>query len=407
MKRMYCDCFSGISGDMFLGALLDAGLPLDYLQTKLKTLNLDEKFQLSIQKVMKGAIQASLLKIDLEPENHDLHHHEHPHDHHHDHHAHRNLAIILDLIQTSSLESEIKNTSSLIFTKLAEAEAKVHGTTINEVHFHEVGAFDSILDIVGAAIGLHYFGIEEVYSSPVPWFSGKTMSQHGVIPLPAPATLELMQIANMPIVPSSATAEMVTPTGAAILAALATFEQPEMKISAVGIGAGSRDLEWPNILRIVIGESSDHEDSQHVLLETNIDDMTAEQFGYVMSSLFDQGALDVSFTPIYMKKNRPATQLNVIARTTDEKKMAEIILAETSTFGVRVLPVKRYEADRKMETVTTEFGNIAIKLKILNGQTIQFSPEYEDVARLAKSHQVDFQKVYFAAQEVYAKKSNR
>ena len=407
MKRMYCDCFSGISGDMFLGALLDAGLPLDYLQTKLKTLNLDEKFQLSIQKVMKGAIQASLLKIDLEPENHDLHHHEHPHDHHHDHHAHRNLAIILDLIQTSSLESEIKNTSSLIFTKLAEAEAKVHGTTINEVHFHEVGAFDSILDIVGAAIGLHYFGIEEVYSSPVPWFSGKTMSQHGVIPLPAPATLELMQIANMPIVPSSATAEMVTPTGAAILAALATFEQPEMKISAVGIGAGSRDLEWPNILRIMIGESSDQEDSQHVLLETNIDDMTAEQFGYVMSSLFDQGALDVSFTPIYMKKNRPATQLNVIARTTDEKKMAEIILAETSTFGVRVLPVKRYEADRKMETVTTEFGDIAIKLKILNGQTIQFSPEYEDVARLAKSHQVDFQKVYFAAQEVYAKKSNR
>jgi len=404
MKRMYCDCFSGISGDMFLGALLDAGLPLDYLQTKLKTLNLDEKFQLSIQKVMKGAIQASLLKIDLEPENHDLHHHEHPHDHHHDHQVHRNLAIILDLIQTSSLESEIKNTSSLIFTKLAEAEAKVHGTTINEVHFHEVGAFDSILDIVGAAIGLHYFGIEEVYSSPIPWFSGKTMSQHGVIPLPAPATLELMQIANMPIVSSSATAEMVTPTGAAILAALATFEQPEIKIGAVGIGAGSRDLEWPNILRIVIGES---EDSQHVLLETNIDDMTAEQFGYVMSSLFDQGALDVSFTPIYMKKNRPATQLNVIARTTDEKKMAEIILAETSTFGVRVLPVKRYEADRKMETVTTEFGDIAIKLKILNGQTIQFSPEYEDVARLAKSHQVDFQKVYFAAQEVYAKKSNR
>jgi pyridinium-3,5-bisthiocarboxylic acid mononucleotide nickel chelatase len=277
---LYCDCFSGISGDMFLGALLDAGLPIEVLSEQLKMLKLHEFQGVSAEKVHKGALAATLLNLDIhehhehpaEDENaehehagHSHHDEEHAHHHHdedhphQDEHAHahqhetRHLSDITALIQNSGLPDAVQHTSLGIFQKLAEAEAKVHGSTLEEVHFHEVGAVDSILDIVGAAIGLHYFEIHAVYASTLPLGSGRVKTQHGLLPLPAPATLELLRMAQAPVTASPATVELITPTGAAILASLASFKQPDMKLQRVGVGAGRRDLEWPNILRVFLG----------------------------------------------------------------------------------------------------------------------------------------------------------
>ena len=265
MSILYCDCFSGVSGDMFLGALLDAGLPIEYLSNQLRLLDLHDFYGVTIEKVHKGALIATLIKLDI---------HGHIDDHHdEDHHSHhRHLSDIRNLIEASGLSERVKQTSLQIFQKLAEAEAKVHGSTIDDVHFHEVGAVDSILDIVGAAIGLEFFEVEAIYASPLPLGTGQVFTQHGVLPLPAPATMELIRLAQAPVIASSATVELVTPTGAAILAALAQFHQPDMNITHIGIGAGKRDLDWPNILRVMIGNPI-KESGTHLEIETNIDDM--------------------------------------------------------------------------------------------------------------------------------------
>ncbi len=256
MTIFYCDCFSGISGDMFLGALLDAGLPVDVLSDGLRRLNLPEFEGVAAQTVHKGALRATQLVFDLHEHDHHQadHDHEHGDQHHHHHHAQRGLHEITHLIEDSGLPSPVQQTSLKIFGKLAEAEAAVHGCPVEEVHFHEVGATDSILDIVGAAIGLHYFAIQAVYSSPLPMSQGHVHTEHGLLPLPAPATLELMRMARATTVASPATVELVTPTGAAILAALGQFVQPDMKIERVGVGAGQRDLPWPNVMRVMVGE---------------------------------------------------------------------------------------------------------------------------------------------------------
>jgi len=246
MNSLYCDCFSGISGDMFLAALVDAGLPLLYLSEQLAYLNLSGFKRVSIARVPKGALQATQLKFEIDDghaTNHEGSHHNH----------HRHLADIVELIEASGLPEPVQQTSLAIFRKLGEAEAAVHGCSLDEVHFHEVGAADSILDIVGAAVGLHYFGIQHVYASALPLGSGQVLTQHGWLPLPAPATARLLQAARAPILPSSATVELVTPTGAAILSTLARFEQPCMRFQALGLGAGDHDLPWPNILRLLIG----------------------------------------------------------------------------------------------------------------------------------------------------------
>jgi uncharacterized protein (TIGR00299 family) protein len=305
---------------------------------------------------------------------------------------------IADLIESSSLSPTVKANSLAIFWRLAQAEGKVHGQPPEKVHFHEVGAVDSILDIVGAAIGLEALGIERLYSSPLPLGSGQVKTQHGLLPLPAPATLELMRAAQIPVVPSPAQKELVTPTGAAILATLATFEQPVMRITAVGTGAGRRELPWPNILRLIVGEvSGGGAHGELVLIETNIDDMAAHGFGQVMARLFAGGALDVYFTPIYMKKNRPATMLSVIASRLHEPALARILLEETTTFGMRVQPIARYEAEREMRKVPTPFGEIDVKLKILEGKVVQAIPEYETCLRLAEQAGAPFLTVYQAA----------
>lgn len=397
MKILYCDCFSGISGDMFLGALMDAGLPVEYLAEQLHLLDLHEFNGVSSKKVNKGAIQATLIDFDIlehshgHDEGHGLHHDDHYHDGGHEHHegcdhhqhASRNFKEIRDLIERSGLTDAVKQMSIKVFQQLANAEAKVHGTTADEVHFHEVGAVDSILDIVGAAVGLMYFDIQKVYSSALPLGTGTVLTQHGLLPLPAPATMELMRVSNIPVVPSSATQELVTPTGAALLATLASFRQPDMLIERVGTGAGKRDLEWPNIFRVLIGDT-ENDSASHIEIETNIDDMNPQLYGYVMAKLFNAGALDVYFTPIYMKKNRPATKLSVIARQEDEAVMSDILLQETSTLGVRVSAVRRNEAKREMRTIETAFGPVSVKLKIINGRVLQAAPEYEICAKLAE-----------------------
>jgi uncharacterized protein (TIGR00299 family) protein len=397
MSILYCDCFSGISGDMFLGALVDAGLPAEYLSSELHRLGLLEYVDVSVRKVRKGALQASLLEFELrdapagpatelaaetrrhrpaagKPKGRAQHAQTHE----------RTLDDITQLIQQSRLPEAVQQTSQRIFQKLAEAEAAVHGCPVAEVHFHEVGAVDSILDIVGAAVGLYYLDVTAVYASALPLGSGTVRTRHGLLPLPAPATLELLRAVQAPLVPTTATQELVTPTGAAILCTLATFAQPAMTLQRVGIGAGQRDLEWPNVLRVLIGEPGANGDT-HVEIETNIDDMNPQLFGAVMGKLFAGGALDVFFTPIYMKKNRPATRVSVIGRLADEERLSQILLRETTTLGVRVKTLRRHEAGREVRRVMTRWGEAMVKVKLLDAIAVQASPEYESCVQLAEA----------------------
>lgn len=381
MRYAYCDCFSGISGDMFLGALVDAGLPLETLRDQLACLNLPEPLEVKVEDVRKGAMRACSVDI-IAPESH----------------HHRHLSDIRELIEASTLSPRVKQVSLSIFQVLAEAEARVHGTEIDHVHFHEVGALDSIADIVGTAVGLETLGIDRLYASAVPFSGGSVQTQHGMLPLPAPATLEILTKAHAVLAPSPAQVELVTPTGAAILATLATFERPNLVVTGVGVGAGKRDLPWPNIFRLILGESTVEAEYPLILIETNIDDMNPQVFGGVMSQLFSAGALDVYFTPVYMKKNRPGTLMGVVARREDEQALAKLILSETSTLGLRVQPVYRYTARREFRTAATPFGEVPIKLKIIDGRPIQAMPEYDVCARLAEEHNVSVLVVYQAAQ---------
>lgn len=387
MKIAYCDCFSGISGDMFLGALIDAGLSLDELRSQLADLALEEAFELQVKETHKGTFRASQFKVIQKPDGRREH-------------KHRNLADIARLIDGSRLLSPpVKETSLAIFTRLAQAEARTHGEPVEEVHFHEVGALDSIVDIVGGVIGLEVLGIEKLYASPVPLGRGQIDSAHGVLPLPAPAALELLSAVGAPAYASPDQAELVTPTGAAILAELAEFSQPDLVLRKIGVGAGARDLPWPNILRLWLGETGPEAGRRLVLLETNIDDMNPEFYGHVMDRLFAQGALDVYLTPIFMKKNRPATMLSVLSKKENETRLVQILLEETSTLGLRVQPISRYEADRKVESVDTLYGPIPVKFKILQGVVVGASPEYDVCSRLAALHQVPIAVVFNAAMQ--------
>ena len=379
MKIAYADCFSGISGDMFLAALLDAGLPLDVLQDGIEKLNLHEKVELRLSETHKGALRASMLEVIV------------PHSH-----QNRHLSDILDILSLSQLSDNVRQTTARIFNLLADAEARVHGKSVEQIHFHEVGALDSIVDVTGAAIGMEALGIERLYASSLPYGSGTVNSDHGILPLPAPATLEVLRLAHAPLTPSPSQVELVTPTGAAILAALAIFERPNLTITGLGVGAGKRDLPWPNIMRLIIGETPSGGNSEMIQIETNIDDMNPQVFGYVMEKLFAAGALDVYMTPIYMKKNRPATLLGVIARRQDETTFAELILRETTTLGMRVHPIYRYEAQRDFRLLHTPFGDLNVKQKIINGQVVQSMPEYDDCVRLANENGVSLADIYAA-----------
>jgi uncharacterized protein (TIGR00299 family) protein len=383
-KILYVDAFSGISGDMLLGAFLDAGLPLDVLKSAFETLDLPESYQISFNPVMKGAIQAGYFKIELDPLEIESEHH---------HHHHRQLSDIRQLLIESQLSQALKENTLKIFEILAIAEGQVHGIDPEKVHFHEVGATDSILDIVGISSAMDYFQIESVFSSSLPWCEGTVETQHGSMPIPAPATMALLQACKAKMRPFTAQVELITPTGAAFLAAFAKFEKPAMTLERQGSGAGSKDTPWPNILRVIIGESEAEENQGHVVIETHIDDMNPEWFGHLMERCFAAGALDVAYQPIFMKKNRPATKVTLIARRAQEATLAAILLQESTSFGVRAYPVRRYESQRDFITVHTNWGAVRVKRKWQDGIVIQNVPEYEDCHKIANQFKIPLPQV--------------
>lgn len=379
MKIGYLDCFSGVSGDMILGALLDCGLSLDLLTAELAKLPLTG-YRIKAQPARRGIITGTQVTVTLEenaPEQ-------------------RNLKEILNLVERSTLSEKAKERSALIFERLAKAEAKVHRLPVDEVHFHEVGAIDAIVDVVGTAIGLELLGIEALFCSPLPSGSGTAETHQGIIPVPAPATLELVASSGAPIrpTPSPELGELVTPTGAAIVTTLASFDSPTFSLHRIGYGVGARELATiPNVLPLWLGEMTE-EERQLMLFETNIDDMSPELYGYVLERLFERGAVDVWFTPIQMKKNRPAVMLSVLASAEVEGQIVETILRETSTLGVRVQRMARHESAREIVQFDSSLGQVMVKVKLLHGVRIALSPEFEDCRRLAQKHGLPLQEVY-------------
>jgi uncharacterized protein (TIGR00299 family) protein len=378
MKILYFDCFSGVSGDMTLAALLDLGLPLEKLQEELKKLAL-ENYSLEVHPGSRSGIAALGLEIKVGPgEEH-----------------HRHFSQIREMILKSLLAPEVKEVSLAVFQRLAEAEARVHKKTVEEVHFHEVGAVDSIVDIVGTAIGVHYFKPQKIYTSELPMGWGFVQCQHGRLPLPAPATVEVLK--GYPVKSVNVEGELVTPTGAAIVAALSSKVSPfpSMIPEKIGYGMGKKEFpDRPNLLRLVLGEASEsYLTDRAVVLESNLDDMNPEFYDYLMERLFQKGALDVALSPLQMKKNRPGTLLRVIAEEKDAEALSELILRESTTLGVRSFSVDRKKLPREVREVETRYGKIRVKV---SGE-IRFQPEYEDCRRIAREKGVPIQEVYWEA----------
>ncbi len=367
MRALLLDCFSGVAGDMMLGALVDLGFPVGELAAVAKGLGIHD-VSIEAMRERTGSITGTKVNVRW-----------------HGPQAHRSLADIVELLDRSELPLQVRKLSTRVFRTLAAAEAKVHGVDVDRVHFHEVGAVDAIVDVVGTAMGLQHLGIEKVYSSPLPLARGFAETQHGVLPLPAPATVEILASVGAPVHWVDTDAELVTPTGAALVATLATFASPPMNVARVGYGLGSRQLPWPNALRAVIGEVREMDNPQELLLlETNVDDMTGEELGFAMEQLLAAGALDVFFTPIQMKKNRPAVKISVLIDRASGRQMTEAIFNFTSTLGVRVIPVERHVAQRSVEEFSSSLGTVRVKLRYFNGRAVDVHPEYEDCARLAR-----------------------
>ncbi|MBN2104899.1 nickel pincer cofactor biosynthesis protein LarC [bacterium] len=378
MRIAYFDCFAGASGDMILGALVDAGFSLKTLQNELKKLDL-HGYRLTAGKKEKNHITGTKFDVQIPKEHH-----------------HRTFKHIHDLIMQSDLSKSVKKTSVDIFTRLAEAEAKIHNKTIDDVHFHEVGAVDSIIDIVGAAIGFHSLGIDEIHVSRLPIGSGAIQCAHGVLPVPAPATLELLK--GIPVYDTGIETELVTPTGAAILVTLSKGfgKCPNMTIHTTGYGLGSKDLDIPNLIRVIIGETTGETHQDRVqLIETNIDDMNPQFYDYVMDRLFTAGALDVFMTQVMMKKNRPGVVLSIIAPPQKIDALINILFEETTTLGIRISEVKKRKIlVREHISVQTKLGEGRVKIRVMdNGQKIA-EPEYEDCRKLAGENHVPVQTVY-------------
>jgi uncharacterized protein (TIGR00299 family) protein len=365
MKLAYFDCFSGISGDMTLGALLDAGLDLGQLRSGLAALQVPG-WDLSAEKVWKNGMAATYAKVKTEDQS-----------------KHRSLSAILEILQESQLAAPVRDRASAVFQKLGEAEARVHDVPLEKIHFHEVGAVDAIVDIVGACIGFHALGIEKFACSPLNVGGGTAKMAHGVLPVPAPATANLLQ--GKPTYSNGVQKELVTPTGAAIVATLCDSfgPQPPMSITAIGYGAGTADLEGqPNVVRIMIGEAAEKVvpgfDEEIAVIEANLDDMNPQIYGYFSEKALTAGALDVYTTPVQMKKNRPGTLLTVLCKPQDTNALTSLIFAETTTFGVRTYHAQRRILPREFVSVTTSFGDVRVKLSRVNGRILHEAPEYDD-----------------------------
>lgn len=389
MKIAHFDCFSGISGDMTLAALIDAGVDPEAIRQGIASLGLP--IALKVQKVRKGGFAATYVEVDAPNEL-----------------AHRHLSDIEAIVAKGSLSSAQRELALRIFRRLGEAEAEAHGIPLERVHFHEVGALDSIADIVGAAIGLDLLGVDRITSRSVPTGTGMVKCAHGLMPIPAPGTAALLK--GVPLAPCPIKMEMTTPTGAAILTTVVQewIEQPVMTVRSIGIGAGKRDLEeQPNVLRLFVGDVQEQHSGlgldrdQVWVLETNLDDLPAEVIGYCYDLLLAKGALDVYSIPIFMKKNRPAVLLSVIAPESAVAALEEILFRETTTLGVRRYPVQRSKLHRRAHTVSTKWGPVAGKLGWRDGQPAAFSPEYEACAKIARDQDIPLRDVFAVAQAAY------
>jgi uncharacterized protein (TIGR00299 family) protein len=379
MNIAFIDCFSGISGDMFLGALVDCGLPRKLLKQELAELSLSP-YTISFTSEQRMHISGCRIHIKTDKK----------------HHPHRSLTAIKRIITQSRLNQNVKHLSISVFERLAHVESKIHRTKVSEIHFHEVGALDSIIDIVGTAIGIDYFKLDSIYASPLPLGSGFTTSEHGVLPLPAPATLALLK--GVPVFGTPLRAELVTPTGAALLTSLTKRygPMPPMKIARIGYGVGSRiTKDRPNTLRIVVGEKSNEQEADQVLiLEAHIDDMSPEMYDYLMERLLKKGALDVSFSPLQMKKNRPGVLLKVICSPEKKDECTTIIFQESTTSGIRFYRADRIKLIRKTKVITTPYGNLSVKVFNSPGGGYFASPEYEQCKKIAQKHGIPLKTVY-------------
>ncbi len=384
MSIAYFDLIGGASGDMIMAAMLDAGLPEQELRQGLASLHLPG-YKLSTCRVVKNGFSATQVTVTVAEDVPERHLHD-----------------LKAILENSDLPEGIRSQADSIFTRLAEVEAGIHGTAPEQVHLHELGGVDTIVDVCGALLGLKILGVERLVVSPVPLGHGFVHGAHGQIPLPAPATVQLLQ--GVPVVGRDVDAELVTPTAAVLLTQLAeSFGPiPPMKLVAAGFGAGRRDLPFPNLLRVLLGESGKTLDASLetlATLETNIDDLNPEIYDYLISRLLQEGALDVSLSPLQMKKNRPATQVWVLCRPPDAERLMGILFAETSTLGVRKNMVERYALERQLITVQTIYGEVRVKLARWRKDQHRAVPEYEDCRRIAAERQIPLQQVYQAAQQ--------
>jgi pyridinium-3,5-bisthiocarboxylic acid mononucleotide nickel chelatase len=388
MKLAYFDCFSGISGDMTLGALIDAGCDVEHLRTGLRGLAVPG-WELTAEKVWKNGMAATYAKVKTE-----------------DQQKHRSLSAILEILEKSQLAPLVRERAAAIFAKLGEAEARVHDVPLEKIHFHEVGAVDAIVDIVGASIGFDALGIEKFACSALNVGGGTAKMAHGILPVPAPATANLLQ--GKPTYSNGVQKELVSPTGAAIVATLCDLfgPQPPMSVTKIGYGAGTLDLEGqPNVVRIMIGEAAERPvpgfDEEIAVIEANLDDMNPQIYGYFLEKALAAGALDVYTTPVQMKKNRPGTLLTILCNPQDTNALMSLIFAETTTFGARTYRAQRRTLPREFVSVATNYGDVRIKISRVNGRILHVAPEYDDCRKLAVEKDVPLQRVISEALRAY------
>ncbi|MEO0836400.1 MAG: nickel pincer cofactor biosynthesis protein LarC [Cyanobacteria bacterium J06642_3] len=410
----YLECPTGIAGDMCLGALVDCGLPWQYLVDSLKSLGIENEYQLNTSVVMRNGQAATKVHVDLRHEHH--HHDQHQHQHQHHHYSARHLPEIENLIKSASLSERARQWSLEVFQQLAIAEGEVHGIDPEQVHFHEVGATDAIIDIVGTCIGLDWLDIEQLYCSPMPTGGGTIKAAHGKLSVPVPAVVKLWQTREVPVYSNGIKKELVTPTGAAIAVTLAQDfgEPPAMKLSKIGLGAGSRDLEIPNILRLWIGEATDTVGTQPPIklkqetisvLETQVDDLSPQAVAYTLEQLLAAGALDVFTQSIGMKKSRSGILLTVICHPDLAHTCKSIIFHETTTLGIRERTQQRSILNRQIQPVATEYGTVRVKIASWGEgeqqQILNVQPEYEDCAVLARKHNIPWREISQRAISTY------
>ncbi|ACK69916.1 protein of unknown function DUF111 [Gloeothece citriformis PCC 7424] len=397
MKKLaYLECPTGIAGDMCLGALVDLGVPIDYLNQHLKGLGIDSEYRLWAEKVHRQGQQGTKVHVDLtlDPTHSDHHHHSH-------HSPHRHLPTIEQLIVNATLPPKAQDWSLKVFRQLALAEGAVHGIAPEKVHFHEVGATDAIVDIVGTCLGLDWLGIDQLYCSAMPTGGGTVKAAHGCLPVPVPAVLKLWELRHVPIYNNGINKELVTPTGAAIATTLSLEfgSSPSMRVQKVGLGAGTADLPIPNLLRLWLGESTETPQKETIsVLETQIDDLSPQAIGYVFEALFEVGALDVFTSAIGMKKSRPGILLTVICPPDKVSVCERVIFRETTTLGIRHLTQERSILQREIHWVQTAYGQVKVKVASQgtgeNQQIFNVQPEYEDCAELARKHNIPWRIIH-------------